>query len=113
MDAATWQRVEALFHGALAQPAAQREAWLRKACAGDPALQAAVEKLLCASAPSTDTLDRGIAVSGNAPAPVTAWQPLAQGELVGSYRILQALGQGAMEQRFDALPSSRVHQIAP
>ena len=96
MDAATWQRVEALFHGALAQPAAQREAWLRKACAGDPALQAAVEKLLCASAPSTDTLDRGIAVSGNAPAPVTAWQPLAQGELVGSYRILQALGQGGM-----------------
>ena len=96
MDAGTWQRLEALFHDALAQPAADRQRWLQQACGGDPELLSSVQKMLAASAPSTDTLDRGVAVSGNAAPATTQWQPLSEGELIGSYRILHALGQGGM-----------------
>jgi hypothetical protein len=49
---------ETLFHEALAQPAAQRAAFLDAGCAGQPQLRAAVEALLAAHEASGSLLDR-------------------------------------------------------
>jgi serine/threonine-protein kinase len=40
------REIEALFHQARARPPADREAWLARACTGDPALRREVESLL-------------------------------------------------------------------
>jgi eukaryotic-like serine/threonine-protein kinase len=49
---------ETLFHEALAQPPAERAAFLDKACAGQPHLRAGVEALLAAHEASGSLLDK-------------------------------------------------------
>ena len=49
---------ETLFHEALAQPPAERPAFLDAACAGQPQLRAAVEALLAAHETSGSLPDR-------------------------------------------------------
>src|SRR5262245_2978841 len=46
MNRERWQRVETLFHEALARPPSDREAFLDSACEGDEAMRQDVESLL-------------------------------------------------------------------
>ena len=41
-----WQQIEELFHTVSAHPAAERAAFLDRACTGDESLRAEVERLL-------------------------------------------------------------------
>ncbi|MBX3601333.1 MAG: serine/threonine protein kinase [Rubrivivax sp.] len=97
MDPARWQQLQALFAQALARPAAEREAFVAAACAGDAALADELRALLAAdatAAPQDAALHEAI---GRAAA-----QALAQGReaLVGrsfgAWRVVAHIADGGM-----------------
>ena len=62
MTSDRWQRIEALYHAALARLAGERPAYLREACAGDEGLRLEVESLLAQSASDPNFLGTPAAV---------------------------------------------------
>src|SRR5689334_12097880 len=89
---ATPQTEKAIFlEAAEIEVPADRIAFLDKACAGNPQLRAAVEALLAAHEKSQGLLD--VTTS-------TAKQPLATH--IGSYKLLQQIGEGGMGTVFMA-----------
>lgn len=97
MSATRWDQVESLFHEALDLPGPQRNDYVQRRSAGDPKLAEQVGKMLAAMDRQTDTLDRGVALSqrGQTP-PAEDDLPLSPNDLVGSYRVLRAIGRGGM-----------------
>src|SRR5215475_3022531 len=79
-----WQRIETLFQGALEQPSAEREAWLRRACGTDEDLLREVESLVA----NHRYYDSGM------------WGAAAAAQLigarVGAYEIRSHIGEGGM-----------------
>ncbi|MGD8319504.1 MAG: hypothetical protein PVJ02_03600, partial [Gemmatimonadota bacterium] len=59
-DGARWARVQELFHAALALPVEERQAYLRRACAGDPDLEDEVLALMEEDRRSGSLLDREV-----------------------------------------------------
>jgi hypothetical protein len=102
LDAADWTRVSALFHRALAAPAAERMAVVAEACGGDPRLGDEVASLLQAHEQTAGWLDAAAeaASPANTSAPVAAAPSIASafspGHRVGPYRIDRVLGAGGM-----------------
>ena len=91
----SWERVEELFHGALALPASERPAYLDKACAGEAGLRAEVEALL-KGADSQDGFLEGSPISGERAG------RLAPGKMVGRFRIIDLVGTGGMGDVYKA-----------
>ncbi len=87
-----WERVEDLFNRALELPTGQRPGFLEQACAGDPGLRKAVDSLLAHDVSG----DVGADIVGDAARRFVASPELAEGTLVGAYRVIGALGQGGM-----------------
>ena len=56
-----WQRLEELFHAALELPAAERAAFLDKACGANAKLRVEIEHLLGADAAAQGRLERIVA----------------------------------------------------
>lgn len=87
-----WDRLQEIYHSALAQPRPARDAFLAKVCAGDAALLSKVKSLLAAD----DSL------SGFLDTPVTTLEPLPAnliGQVVGGrYKVEKQLGAGGMSQ---------------
>ena len=107
---------ETLFHLALEKPAAERPAFLKRACAGDDALRQRVEALLR----SHETPDSFLVGAGREPrgdhrirAPSGSLTPKARagpdeeaivrsstadgtGSRIGPYKLLQQIGEGGM-----------------
>ena len=54
-ESARWQRLQQLFHGALAQADEARGDWVDAACADDPALREELRRLLAAAAADAAT----------------------------------------------------------
>src|SRR5262245_8802305 len=102
MQDLSWRaRVDALFDAALEQPASERGAWLERACAGEPALQAEVMRLLSFA----ESDDEALRPLGAQDGPLweefaaelekpPAAETLAPGDQVGPYRVVGLLGQG-------------------
>ena len=96
MNVEQWQKVKRLFAEAADLHAAQRQALLRDACAGDDALRMEVEALLAAA-------DRqSTATAAQTPGP-TAGADARRGDgsacagaVVGPYKLLQLIGEGGM-----------------
>src|SRR6056297_3630421 len=86
---ATWERVETVFAEALTQEEAERLAWLRTACADDPAVLHEVEAMLAAHDHPLDIEPRLLA-GERGPSPVLT------GAHVGPYRLREPLGHGGM-----------------
>ena len=90
------RQIEALFDEALDRPADARAAFLDEACADDPDLRAAVQRLLDAYADAPSFLE------GDAADVEQAWAAEAEaahdrrGEIIGAYRLHERIGQGGM-----------------
>ncbi|MEZ4416919.1 MAG: serine/threonine-protein kinase [Gemmatimonadota bacterium] len=91
-----WTRLEELFNGALEVPAAERDAFLERACAGDQALLQEIRSLLRADGlqPRGAFIDAEL---GRALEQLSAEDLAApSGRRFGPYRILEPLGAGGM-----------------
>ncbi|HXT22773.1 MAG TPA: serine/threonine-protein kinase, partial [Thermoanaerobaculia bacterium] len=97
-DRARFQQVDAVFAATLERPAAERDAFLSTACAGDPELRREVERLLAADASMEDFLARPATVpvdlAGDAPPGEPSPEPPPA--RLGPYRLLRELGSGGM-----------------
>ncbi|HEX7450976.1 MAG TPA: protein kinase, partial [Polyangiaceae bacterium] len=94
MDAGRWQRIQSIFHAAVALSGAEQEAHLNAACDGDPTLRLRVDTMLEEDALGSCVLDRALAEvardlfqKGDA---------LVGGRQIGRYRIERKLGEGGM-----------------
>src|SRR5688572_5495430 len=86
---------EEIFHQALARTSREeRAAFLEQACAGEPALRAAVEALLRANVGASDFLDS----PATAPVATVEEQPVSEraGAVIGPYKLIQQIGEGGM-----------------
>ncbi len=92
MDPNRWQQVKALFQEVLEQPEAERDAYLKSACAGDDALYQAVLAMLS----SDEAVDSFMATRAT---PAPAWskpKDLPAGLQIGRYRLVREIGHGGM-----------------
>jgi eukaryotic-like serine/threonine-protein kinase len=101
-DPGRFERLEKLFHAALALPSQDRSAFLSSACGEDAELRAEVERLLAVDAQedgSFDALGAHVADLAAEALDEQARERAAEsweGRTVGPYRILGRLGQGGM-----------------
>jgi Tol biopolymer transport system component len=118
-----WQRVKALFQDAVERPAAEREAFLASAAAGDDALRREVESLLASDAADAGFLDRlaeaGEDARSDLPTLVRAStgqrQPLPildAKRRIGSFEIVGLLGAGAMGEVYRARDTKLNRDVA-
>ncbi len=82
MDERAWERIKQVFHEALARPAAERRAFVQRACGGDATLCAEVEELLASHEEAGER------------EPASAPLGEAAGTLIGPYKLLQRIGEG-------------------
>jgi serine/threonine protein kinase/Flp pilus assembly protein TadD len=84
---------EEIFHHALARSPNERAAYLEQACAGEPALRAAVEALLRANVGASGFLEQP-AVAALA----TTDEPISErpGTVIGPYKLMEQIGEGGM-----------------
>jgi len=95
MNSNHWQRIEELFHAAMAMEASERSLYLHKACSGDESLQMEVESLIKAFESSNGLMEQpafelGMKVMRGSQADSMV------GTVVGAYKILELLGRGGM-----------------
>ncbi|MCC5869331.1 MAG: hypothetical protein JJU27_12535, partial [Gammaproteobacteria bacterium] len=96
-DPGRWQRLEALFEEALAQPADVRAAWIARAAGSDAALRTELEQLVAAD-DGQGGIDLAVAAAARrllGDTPPTTQASLA-GRRFGPYRIVRELGRGGM-----------------
>src|SRR6476661_2954120 len=86
---------EALFHAALAVPAADRAAYIAEHCP-DPDLRHRVEGLLAAHERAAGPLDAPATGAYDPSRPPVADDRGAPGAVIGPYKLLQLIGEGGM-----------------
>ena len=88
---AHWERVQALFHAALAQPADQRDAFLAREGGENDELLSAVRSLLEGDAAGLTLLDHGVGTVAR-----DLLDDAVPQHTFGAYRLLKQLGEGGM-----------------
>lgn len=88
-----WQRLEALFHGALEQPRERRRAWLLERCP-DAALRGEVESLL--EAEEADAFRISVDSALDEALSEGALGDSRAGQRFGPWRLLREIGRGGM-----------------
>jgi len=110
MEPERWERIQALFHQAVAQSEQERRSFLEAECAGDPGLLEEVEALLEEDRLES-LLDRRLPtvagrLMGEPPHAVGA------GASFGSYRVLDVIGRGGMGVVYLAERPDLGHRVA-
>jgi tetratricopeptide (TPR) repeat protein len=98
--AASWSRLEELFHAALERGPSEREAFVRAECGDDEALRARLERLLASHARSAAGFLEPPAV------------PPLEGRRLGEFRLVRLLGAGGMGAVYEAEQSSPRRRLA-
>jgi hypothetical protein len=98
MNPERWQRVEQLYHSALAREADQRASFLAEACAGDEALRCEVESLLAQPA-SAEGFLAAPAMALAAELSGSAGHSMLTGRRIGVYLLQSLLGAGGMGEK--------------
>src|SRR5580704_1799893 len=88
----TWHRIEDVFLRAIDVPPEKRLRFLDSVCAGDAELRAEVDSLLAQNRGEDDALSHALAQE----AALLLKPPVLEGQRMGSYRILSAIGRGGM-----------------
>src|SRR6266446_8715455 len=91
MDSELWKQVDNLLQSALERPPAERTEFVRRACAGDEALEREIRSLLASQREAGSFLER--------PPIEAATQTLESSPIaktISHYRILDKLGAGGM-----------------
>ena len=103
MNPDRWQQISQVYHAALTRHARERAAFLREACAGDPALQQEVESLLSSENKAAGFLSEPAfaAAAGIVNHPGT----MLTGRRIGAWAALQAAVRRVA--RRPAIPAQR------
>lgn len=90
-------RLHALFQAALQQPTAEREAWILRACPGEPAIAAELRAMLEADAAAAGILEQPLHAIARDLGLLHAEAPDDRvGERIGPFRVTELLGRGGM-----------------
>jgi eukaryotic-like serine/threonine-protein kinase len=93
---ARWARVEELFDAAAELPAAERAAYLQRACAGDAGLRDYILSLLDTDLAEVTVIEEAIRGALGQAMDGFAESEHGAGERVGPYRIVRTIGTGGM-----------------
>ncbi len=105
-----WQQIKDIFQTASELPAAERTAYVRRACSGDAGLLGEVESLLASAQAEEFLFGHAAAYVPEAVADQT-WDH-AIGRRVGAYRIVRQIGEGGMGAVFLAERAGEFQQQA-
>src|SRR5579863_5716074 len=102
MDSDRWKQIDNLLQSVLERPPEERAEFLRRACAGDEALEHEVRSLLASQqqagsfleSPAIEVAARAIALKQNKDTPETPGS--LTGQTISHSRIVERLGSGGM-----------------
>lgn len=102
MESDRWKQVDSLLQSVLERPPVERDAFLRRACAGDQALEYEIRSLLASQkqagsfleSPAIEVEARALALEQSKGKPEA--DGFAIGPIISHYRIVEKLGGGGM-----------------